>query len=298
MNALRSAVLFTLMLLISGCATPPPDITIPAHEPPPLHLTKHPRVALVLGGGGARGYAHIGVIKVLENAGVPIDLIVATSAGSIPGALYADSANAQWVDRVMRRTHFFDFADLTIVSSGNGLLSGHKLEHFLINNMQARWFKGLKIPLVVVTTDLKKGTLKTLSSGPIAPAVHASCAFPGIVNPIKLYGYTLIDGGAVAQVPVRIAKEYHPDIIIAVNLQGKLAPVMPTSFISVFQRAYDIGINSIAEYSSEGADILIHPKVGNAGMFDVHLKHTLINAGEKAANEALPRIKNLLAKTR
>ncbi len=294
MSKIRLA-LFISIIFTAGCVSVP-NISIPPHEPPPLQLSTHPRVALVLGGGGARGYAHVGVIKALENAGIPIDLIVATSAGSIIGALYADSSNADFVNRVMRKTHFFDFADFTIVSSGNGLISGRQLQHFLINNMRARSFNELKIPLVVVATDLTSGKEKPLSSGPIAPAVNASCAMPGAVHPVKIYGMTLIDGGMVAQLPVNIAKRYHPDIIIAVSLEADLPKKMPGSFLEVFQRAFDISIHAIADFSGKGADVYIHPKVGSAGIFDVHLKHTLIQAGEKAADQAIPNIKKLLIK--
>ncbi len=295
MSKIRLRIFILISLLISGCVAPA-NIAIPSQEPPPLKLTKHPRVALVLGGGGARGYAHVGVIKALEKAGIPINLIVATSAGSIIGALYADSLDANYVNRVMRKTHFFDFADFTIVSKGNGLISGRQLQHFLINNMQARWFNQLKIPLVVVTTDLKSGKAKPFSSGPIAPAVNASCAMPGAVHPVKIYGMTLVDGGMVAQLPVNIAKTYHPDIIIAVNLEADLDKKMPTSFIGVFQRAFDISIHAIADYSGDGADVVIHPSVGSAGIFDVHLKNTLIRAGEKAGVDAIPQIRSLLQK--
>lgn len=294
MIKLRIGILLSLMVFISSCATPPANISIPSHEPPPLKLTKHPRVALVLGGGGARGYAHVGVIKALQKAGVPIDLIVATSAGSIIGALYADSADSVYVERTMRKTHFFDFADFTIVSSGNGLISGRQLQHFLLKNMHAKSFDELKIPLVVVATDLKSGKEKPLSSGPIAPAVNASSAMPGAVHPVKMYGMTLVDGGMVAQLPVKTAKRFHPDIIIAVNIDADLEKKMPTSFVGVFQRAFEISIHAIAEFSGEGADVVIHPSVGNAGIFDVHLKNTLIHAGEKAAEQAIPQIKELL----
>lgn len=294
MSKIRFGMLLGVIFL-SGCVALP-NISIPSQEPPPLKLTKHPRVALVLGGGGARGYAHVGVIKALQKAGIPIDLIVATSAGSIIGALYADSSDAESVNQVMRKTHFFDFADFTIVSSGNGLISGRRLQHFLINNMHARWFNELKIPLVVVATDLKSGKEKPLSSGPIAPAVNASCAMPGAVHPVKIYGMTLIDGGMVAQLPVNIAKQYHPDIIIAVNIDADLDNKMPTSLFGVFQRAFDISIHAITKFSGEGADVVIHPSLGTAGIFDVHLKHPLIQAGEKAADETIPRIKKLLIK--
>lgn len=293
MAILRLMIICLALILISGCASQP-DIAIPKREPAPLKLTKHPRVALVLGGGGARGYAHVGVINTLAKAGIPIDLIVGTSAGSVVGALYADNANPQLVERTMRQAKFFDLADFTFVPYGHGFISGRKLQHFLLNKMRSRWFNELKIPLVVVTTDLYSGKPKTISSGPISPAVNASSAMPGAVHPVEMYGHTLIDGGMVAQIPVNIAKQYQPDIIIAVNLEADFSEDMPSSFAGVFKRAFDISIHAIADFSGQGADVTIHPVVGTVGIFDLSKKSLLIHAGEAAAQKALPEIKALL----
>ncbi len=281
------------LIFLSGCAGVV-DVPIPQKEPAPMKLKKRPRVALVLGGGGARGFAHVGVINVLAKSGVPIDLIVGTSAGSVVGALYADSADAKMVEHIMRGSAFFDFADFTIVKNGNGFISGRQLQHFLLKKMHARSFNQLKIPFVAVTTDLFSGKAKVLSSGPVAPAVNASSAMPGAMHPVKLYGYTLIDGGLVEQVPVSIAQRYHPDIIIAVNLEADLPKEMPTSFIDVFQRAFDITIHTIAEHACVGADVTIHPTVGTVGTFDISQKSRLIHAGEVAAQKAMPKIRTLL----
>lgn len=296
MTIQRLCTIGIMLILLSGCAAVV-DIPIPKKEPAPLQLKKRPRVALVLGGGGARGYAHVGVINTLAKAGIPIDLIVGTSAGSLVGALYADSANARFVERTMRRTSFFDLADFTLVSSGGGFISGRQLQHFMLKKMRARTFDQLKIPLVVVTTDLYSGKAKVLSSGPIPPAVNASSAMPGAIHPVKLYGHTLVDGGLLEQVPVSVAKKYHPMIIIAVNLEADLAPEMPTSFVGVFQRAFDITFHAISEHSCEGADVMIHPNVGTVGTFDLSQKTHLIHAGEVAAQKALPKIKALLKKS-
>jgi NTE family protein len=295
MAKLRLMIFSLALILLSGCASQA-DIAIPKREPAPLKLTKPPRIALVLGGGGARGYAHLGVIKTLSKAGIPIDLIVGTSAGSIVGALYADNADPQLAERTMRQAKFFDLADFTFVPYGYGFISGRKLQHFLLNKMRSRWFNELKIPLVVVTTDLYSGKPKTISSGPISPAVNASSAMPGAVHPVKMYGHTLIDGGMVAQIPVNIAKQYHPDIIIAVDIEAEFSNDMPTSIAGVFARALDISIHAIADFSGKGADITIHPVVGNVGVFDLSKKSQLIHAGEVAAQKALPQIKTLLAK--
>ncbi len=295
MKLLRFITIFLLLNLLIACAAPI-KINIPNKEPPPLKLTKHPHIALVLGGGGTRGFAHVGVINALAKAGIPIDLIVGTSAGSIVGALYADNADAKFVEKVMKNSKFFDFADITYIPHGHGFISGRKLQHFLHKNMRSSTFNELKIPLVVVATDLRTGHAKIISSGPIPPAINASSAMPGAVHPVKLYGYTLVDGGIVSQTPVNIAKRYQPDIIIAVNLDAELPEKMPRSFAGVFERSFRICIHSIAHYSEEGADITIHPILGTSGTFDFHEKNKLICAGEVAAQKVLPKIKALIQK--
>lgn len=294
MKTITRLIIISLVLIsLTGCLAPA-KVIIPAQEPAPLKLHKKPRVALVLGGGGARGYAHIGVIKVLAKAHIPVDLIVATSAGSVVGALYGDSADAFDVERKLKGAGFFDFADFSFISLTHGFISGRQLQHFLLKKMRSRWFDELRIPLVVVTTDLYTGRAKVLSSGPIPPAIQASSAMPGAVHPVKLYGRTLIDGGIVAQIPVKIAKQYHPDIVIAVNIESDLDKTMPTSFVGIFQRAFEISINAIGHYSGEGADIEIHPKAGMIGTFDLSQQTKSIKAGEIAAEEALPKIRALL----
>ncbi len=286
-------VISCLLFSLSGCVGPV-NIPIPQKEPPQLVLKKCPRVALVLGGGGARGFAHIGVIKVLAKAKIPVDLIVATSAGSVVGAFYGDSADPDDVERKLSGTKFFDLADFSYVPFGYGFISGRQLQHFLLKNMRSRWFYQLRIPLVVVATDLYSGEATVISSGPIPPAINASSAMPGAVHPVNLYGHTLIDGGIVEQIPVKIAKRYHPDIIIAVNIAGDLDEKMPSSFVGVFERAFEISINAIGQYNAEGADIIINPKAGRVGTFDLSQQSKSIRAGEIAAQNALPAIRKLL----
>ncbi|MDQ2993909.1 MAG: patatin-like phospholipase family protein [Pseudomonadota bacterium] len=292
---LRIYIMSIILLFITGCAGPV-HMNIPANEPKPLKLSKRPHVALVLGGGAARGYAHVGILKVFQREHIPMDLIVGASAGSLVGALYADNANAAYVERTMRNTKFFSFADFTILSSGYGFISGRQLQRFLLDHMRSRWFDELKIPLVVVATDLNSGNVKVLSSGPIPPAVNASSAMPGAVHPVNLYGCMLVDGGMVAQLPVNIAKRYHPDIIIAVTLQPDLEDELPTSILGVFRRSFDISLRTVETFSGEGADLTIHPRVGKMGMFDIDKKAQLIHLGEIAAEQAMPKIKALLKK--
>lgn len=283
-----------MALLLCGCAGMPPHIAIPRIMPKPLKLTKQPRVALVLGAGGARGFAHAGAVKVLQNAGIPIDLIVGTSVGSFYGALLADSGDANIAGQIMLSANFWNIADIANVPNLSGLMQGYQYQKFLLHHMQACWFNQLKIPLVVVATDLKTGKAFVISSGPVAPAAEASSAIPGAVRPAYLYGHILVDGGMLDPIPVNVAKRYHPKVIIAINISQQLTSYVPYTAIGVYDRAYDISWRQLSRLSVKDADVIIRPQVGAIGTFDVEKKYRLFYEGEIAAYNALPAIKKIL----
>jgi len=284
----RLSCLLLLLLLLAGCVTKP-LIEVPATPPPPVKLKHTPRVALVLGGGGARGYAHIGVMKVLQDAGVPVDLVVGSSAGSVMGVLYADSGDAHRAAKIMLSADIFDFLDLQVVPF-SAPITGNAFQRFLLKHLQAKRFRDLSIPLVAVATDLKSGKSVAISSGPIVPAVTASAAIPGAVNPIKLYGRLLTDGAVADPVPVDIAKTYHPKMIIAVDIANELPRKTGQGFLSVYQRSQDIIWEKLNKLSAKGADIIIRPHVGTIGTFDISEKKHLYKIGIAAAKAALPQI--------
>ncbi|MCB1827328.1 MAG: patatin-like phospholipase family protein [Coxiellaceae bacterium] len=289
--------LFILLIgfgLLSACAGAPPNIRIPK-TPPPAPILKHPaRVALVLGSGGARGYAHLGVLQVLQWAGVPIDLVVGASAGSYVGAVFADSGNATKAYHIMMHAGFWNMADVGNFPSLKGIMTGWNLEKYLLSNMHARDFRQLKIKYVAATTDLLTGKSYMIQSGPIPPAVVASAAVPGVVRPVHLYGHTLVDGGVADPVPVKLARRFHPRVIIAVNIAEQLYPVIPSTGIGIFERANNIIWTRLTGYSLMGANVVIRPKVGDVGTFDMDARYQMYLAGYYAALKALPRIKRLL----
>ena len=288
--------LSAISVALCACAGARPNITIPHYPPKPLELSHRPRVAIVLGAGGARGFAHAGAIKVLQDAGVPIDLIVGSSVGSFYGALLADSGNADLAAKIMLSARFWDIADIANVPNLLGPVQGYRYEKFLLRNMHALWFDQLHIPLVIVTTNLKTGHVYIISSGPVAPAAKASSTIPGIVRPSFLYGHILIDGGISDPIPVNIAEKYHPRVIIAVNISSQLPRKMPWSGLGVYSRASDIAWLSFSKICEKGADIVIRPQVGDIGTFDVEKKKALFREGESAAYKMLPAIKQLLIK--
>ena len=267
-------------------------ITAPA--PRPAISQRQPRVVLVLGSGGARGLAHVGVLQVLEKAKIPIDLIIGTSAGSIVGALYADNPDAAALRDLMTDIKRKDFVDFSLLHILNGPIRGNALEQFMRTNMKAQDFSSLKIPFIAVATDLEKGEAYPIGSGPIAPAIHASAALPPYFHSVSLDGRTLVDGGVTAPLPVSIALTYRPQIVIAVNVSGLLPSKMPKNDLSEVARSYSITLDALEDFNEREADVVIRPDVGTNGTFNISDKDDLFDAGSRAATDALPQIKKLL----
>ena len=295
MKAVVRVVLVVLMFYsLSGCAVKKPDVNVPRTPPPIVMPKKRPQVALVLGSGGARGYAHLGVIKVLRNAGVPINLIAGASAGAIFGAVYADTGSYHKTYATMMEAKFWDMADMENFPDPDGLMTGYHLENFMLQHLHAKTFKQLKIPLVIATTDIYKGEVYKIGSGPIAPAVEASSAVPVLVRPSYLYGRDLVDGGVTDSVPVDLVKPYHPKLIIAVDIDPDLIEMMPGSEYGMYNRVYAVMGRELSIRSAVGADVVIYPQVGQAGTFNIHNKYKLFYAGEVATKKALPKILGLM----
>ncbi|MCH9743436.1 MAG: patatin-like phospholipase family protein [Gammaproteobacteria bacterium] len=290
----RLFIITTLITgLLAGCATPP-NINIPKTPPTPVKLKHPPRVALVLGGGGARGFAHVGVLSVLQKSGVPIDLVVGTSAGSVMGSIYADSGNVNHLKSMMKTAQLSDFIDMQNLFGRGGYMKGYGFQKYLMRNMRAKTFRQMKIKFIAMTTNLRNGHAYAIESGPIAPAVLASAAIPGLVVPVKLYGHTLIDGGIANPVAVNIAKRFHPKMIIAVNLVSKAGANIPTSAKAITMKAFAISQMHLATLRSRGASIVLTPAVENYGILDVKHKYQIYHAGQIAAQKALPKILALL----
>ncbi|MCS5710363.1 patatin-like phospholipase family protein [Candidatus Berkiella aquae] len=272
---------------------------MPLTPPParPLHKVK---VALVLSGGGARALAHAGVIEVLEKNHIPVDLIVGSSAGSIIGALYADEPNADKLREKIIALNKWDLIELNWKSGVKmfwqlrGPVEGNALRCFLQKNMKAYHFDDLHIPLAVVTTDVHHGDAFVIRSGPLVPAIHASSAVPMVFSPVQIYGRTLVDGGVASPVPVEIAKQFQPDIIIAVDIGTNPDHGSVKNAYQLGMRSLHIAYYKLSDWQNKAADIVIHPAVDQFGMFDDHANEHLYQAGQQAAFAALPQIQQLL----
>lgn len=291
---LMSVAMLSFMLM--SCVATSPNLHIPQYEPKAHHLKKiNPQVILVLGSGSARGFAHAGVLKVLEKNHIPIDMIVGTSAGSIVGALYADHPSSARLQHLLLTTPRHEVMDFSLMNINSGAVSGNQLQNFLIKNMRSNTFEKLSIPFVAVATDLSTGKIHAFESGPVAPAVNASSAVPGVFRPVNIYGKTYADGGILDPVAVDVAQRFHPKLIIAVSLDSPLSQSTSSSSTEVLMRSMTMMMTQLNDYSASQADVIIRPQQGEVSMFDGSQRKETIHSGEVAARKVLPEIKRLLA---
>ena len=263
--------------------------------PIPIKLTKPVRVALVLGEGGARGMAHLGVLQELEEAHIPVDLIVGCSIGSFVGALYADQPDIKSLKEQLCKLKTSQLLFFNPFSTKRGLLKDRALEKFMDSHLQSKEFDQLKIPLIVATTDLLSGEGVYLSNGPIIPPVCASCAIPFFFQPRELYGRILVDGALTDPIPIEGAKPYHPEVIVAVDLSGLLVEKSPRNLFQITKQSFNILKIQHNKKSTLGADVVIKPKINaNLNFLDSRHGESLYEAGRKAARESIPTIQFLL----
>lgn len=274
----------------------PVAIPLPVTEPKPTYLKHvHPQVILVLGSGSARGFAHAGVLKALEQNHIPIDMIVGTSAGSIVGALYAGNPSASALEKLLLKTPKDQIIQFSLIKIFSGPFRGDVFQRFLVSNIKATSFDQLKIPFAAVATNFKTGNIHVFSSGPIAPAVNASSAAPPFFQPVQLYGETYIDGALVDPVAVDVAQQFHPKIIIAVDLAPSVSDKMPKTGPEVFVRGFGMMLSKLSHYSAQRADVIINPSLGDIDMFDGAGRKQTIEMGYRMTMNRIPEIKKLLA---
>ncbi len=292
---LQHLVLCGLIIIAgSSCSKKFMVVSSPEKQPEARILKKRPDVALVLGGGAFHGMAHAGVIKVLEDAGVPFDLIVGTSAGSMVGALYADKPYIDSLAPLIQSTTAKDVFDFSLFRSSEGFVSGKRLQSYLNKQLTAENIEDTKIPFVAVTTDLEKGVSVALKAGPIAPSVNASCAIPGIFEPVKMYGTTFVDGGVLDGVPSDIAKEYNPKIIIAVRIMSLDTVIDLKNYKNVYERAYTVASHNLTDLKISCADIIIAPDLQGFSLMSSKDNDKMFKRGIEAAEKLLPEIKKML----
>jgi len=252
-----------------------------------------PKVGLALGGGFARGIAHLGVLRVLEEHDIPIDFIAGTSVGALVAATYASGTPLSLMERQGAATRFSDFGRWTI--SRYGMASNERLEHFLHKFTPARHFEDMKIPLCIVASDLVTGKSVHFTDGEIGPALRASCAYPGLFMPVDYRGYVLADGFLTEAAPAVAARELGADLVISVYLDPGLLDEKPRNTIEVISRSFSIIQAHLSQPWREETDIMIEPDVHNVLWYEFEKTPQLVASGAAAARAALPKIKAALA---
>ncbi|RFU63388.1 patatin-like phospholipase family protein [Peribacillus glennii] len=250
---------------------------------------REPKIGLALGSGGARGFAHVGVIKVMKEEGIPIDMIAGSSMGALIGTFYAaglDIERLYKLARVFKRKYYLDF---TVPKMG--FISGKRVKELIRVFTYGRRLEELDIPVAVVATDIKRGDKVLFREGPIAEAVRASISIPGIFVPERIGGRLLVDGGVIDRVPVSVAREMGADIVVAVDVAKVKQDQEITSIYDVIIQSLDILQMELVKSREFAADIMIRPpveKYNSKAFTDIS---EIISIGEEEARKNISRIK-------
>lgn len=291
----RRRLLLAGAALLAGCslpkreAPPAPTATTPLATIPP----RKPKIGLALGGGAARGFAHIGVIKMLEAQGIVPDLVVGTSAGAVVGSLYAGGYDAFAMQKLAIELDETLFADWTLV--GRGLLKGEALQDFVNRHLKGRPLEKLERPFGTVATDLGNGERIVFRTGDSGMAVRASAAVPGVFQPVIIRGRQYVDGGLTSPVPVYAAREMGADFVIAVDISDSAEGQPVDSMTAILWQTTTIMGSVIARNEMATADAVIRPRLPYVRSWDFAARHDAMIEGERAALGVLPTLRRKLA---
>jgi len=298
-NSLRFAAALLLSVL-AGCSVLPRS---PEPAPKPAPVTElppksegrpaPPKIALALGGGAARGFAHIGVIKALESHGIVPDMVIGTSSGSLVGALYASGYGGFDLQRTALQLDDTIIADWSLPD--RGFIKGEALQNFVNQAVQNRPMEKLNKPFAVVATDLQSGEPVVFRTGNTGMAVRASSSVPGVFQPVTISGREYVDGGLVSPVPVRAARAIGADLVIAVYISNNPRLGKTKDSVDVMLQTFAIMGQSIASYELSEADIVIRPDTGRIRSTAFEDRHLAIIEGEKAGLAAIAAIKQKIA---
>lgn len=311
----KSLRLTALALLLTACTTPPPAAPLPfppvasapsvevtpppaprpVVTPPPPVAQKPapvPRIALALGGGAAKGFAHVGVIRQLEKAGLRADIVAGTSAGAVVGAIYASGLSGEQLYRRALAMNEDDLKDFTL--SASGFLKGDKLQAFINRQVGRKRIEQLPRRFAAVATNFDTGERSPFTQGDTGLAVRASAAIPNVFQPVSIKGRRYVDGGLVSPVPVVTARELGADIVIAVDISSK--PVQRKSgLFGTLDQSLTIMNQAALQLELKQADVILRPRVLGVGAADFDQRSRAIREGEKVGREAIPVIRRVLA---
>ena len=293
MNRRRSlhAAAAAALLALAGCQSAP--VAHPPAPAPPKPPVRPPKIGLALGGGAARGFAHIGVIQVLEEAGIRPDLVVGTSAGSLVAALYASGKSGAELGRLalaMDESAITDWA-----FPGRGLIRGEALARYVRDNTGGRTIEQMAVPLGIVATDLDSGEGVLFQRGDLGVAVRASSAVPAVFQPVRIGTREYVDGGLVSPVPVRFARQMGAELVIAVDISTTPDGNPTGDMMRLLLQTFAIMGRSINRFELREADLVLRPKLRGQSSADFTQRRQTIDAGREVATAALAQLRERLA---
>jgi len=283
-----------LVLLLGGCATQQP---VPLAGPPIAPIAAapvakvSPRIGLALGGGAARGFAHVGVIQVLEEAGIRPTLVTGTSAGSLVAALYASGKSGAQLQHIAETMEEATIADWTLQIFTRGVLRGEALAKYVNAQVGQKPIEAMAMPLGIVATDLNSGNEVLFQRGDTGTAVRASSAVPAVFQPVKVGTREYVDGGLVSPVPVRAARKMGAELVIAVDISSPPEASSANGTLDILLQTFTIMGKSISSIELKDADVLVRPQLTGVSSADFSARRRSIEAGRQAMLLALPQLR-------
>ncbi len=283
----------TAAALMAGCATRGPAVppVLPTVEAP---VNRPVKIGLALGGGAARGFAHVGVIAVLEEAGLKPSVVVGTSAGSLVAALYASGKTSAQLQQTALNMEEVAITDWMLPIFGRGMFRGEALGRYVNELLAGRAIENMVIPLGIVATDLNSGQSVLFQRGDTGTAVRASSAVPAVFVPVKINGREYVDGGLVSPVPVRFARQMGADLVIAVDISSAPEANPARDTLQILLQTFAIMGKSINQYELKDADVVVQPSQAGLKSADFSARQRAIDAGRAAMLAALPALRTRL----
>ncbi|MFM2274332.1 MAG: hypothetical protein RL211_204 [Pseudomonadota bacterium] len=294
---LRWLIGLVVTLGLGGCAVQPTEPSRP--DEPPVAVVqpiarKPPRIGLALGGGAARGFAHVGVIQVLEEAGIKVDLVAGTSAGSLVAAIYASGKNGVQLQQISEAMEEAMLTDWTLPLFNRGMLRGEAMARYVNTQVAGKLIEAMPLPLGIVATDLNSGEAILFRRGDTGSAVRASSAVPAVFQPVKIAGQEYVDGGLVSPVPVRSARQMGAELVIAVDISSAPEGNPASDTLQVMLQTFAIMGKSINTFELRDADVVVRPVLLGVGSTDFGSRRRSVEAGRQAMLASLPRLRTAI----
>jgi NTE family protein len=289
-----------LILAVAAALAACASVPVPATKEPALVETtpaRPPRIGLALGGGAAKGFAHVGVIAVLEEAGIVPDVVVGTSAGSLVAALYASGMNAEQLRQTALRLEEVAIADWMLPLVNRGLFRGEALARYVNDAVAGRLIEDMRIALGVVAVDLSNGQPILFRRGDTGTAVRASSAVPAVFQPVRIGGRDYVDGGLVSPVPVQFARQMGAELVIAVDISQPPEGQPASDTLQILLQTFNIMGQVIKRHEIEQADVLVKPSLAGLRSADFSARQRAIDAGRTAMQAALPQLRARLGRS-